>query len=588
MFQQNNSLKCNFNIIFHHISFRTNKGEWTKGLSTNPNKINQIENNKSNINNTYYHIYQYDKSILVNKFIQMYIKMGYIKNKKNKISIKQNNNIYNKHNINNIYNKHNINNIYNLYNIYYNTFICSTNNVRNKQSFCNNNVHDKFGRLALFSRFFFTMPINNINNYFNKQHNDKNINDKFDTSHCEEDPDKGVSKNIDHLKREDEHGKALTNKEMNNNNNNNNNDDNIYNDDNVYNDDNNYNDGNIYNNNNDYAYNNKSNEGSTYPLNEEETNVNLTEDIYPYTDFIIEKCKLNIKSDVDIYENTWYVKLIYDLLNSTKLFFDCTWMSSIIMTTLFMRIIILPLTISSERDRRKQKILSPLLKELTKKLKDNAQDGNIKKAVEFKKKILNIRNTHGISLIPKSIILMAFFQTPLFFIFYFSMKRIASYPDIFKDFTFESPLWLDSLSLPDPYYILPILSSLLLLSNNELTLLIDKKINENNKQSNLNNQEETEFQKNMKKITKLAMRLFYLSSVLFFKSMPSGLFIYFITNTFFQLFITQICKIKIIENFLDLPPLHSKGFITSTNTSQQQTTSQKKIIHMNDLIKRKK
>ncbi|KNC35941.1 inner membrane protein oxa1-2 [Plasmodium falciparum RAJ116] len=331
-----------------------------------------------------------------------------------------------------------------------------------------------------------------------------------------------------------------------------------------------------------------SNEGSTYPLNEEETNVNLTEDIYPYTDFIIEKCKLNIKCDVDIYENTWYVKLIYDLLNSTKLFFDCTWMSSIIMTTLFMRIIILPLTISSERDRRKQKILSPLLKELTKKLKDNAQDGNIKKAVEFKKKILNIRNTHGISLIPKSIILMAFFQTPLFFIFYFSMKRIASYPDIFKDFTFESPLWLDSLSLPDPYYILPILSSLLLLSNNELTLLIDKKINENNKQSNLNTQEETEFQKNMKKITKLAMRLFYLSSVLFFKSMPSGLFIYFITNTFFQLFITQICKIKIIENFLDLPPLHSKGFITSTNTSQQQTTSQKKIIHMNDLIKRKK
>ncbi|KYN99370.1 mitochondrial inner membrane protein OXA1, putative [Plasmodium reichenowi] len=549
MFQQNNFLKCNFNIIFHHISFRTNKGEWTKGLSTNPNKINQIENNKSNISNTYYPICQYDKSILVNKFIQMYIKMRYIKNKKNKISIKQSNNTYNKHNINNIYN---------------NTFKCSTNDVRNKQSFCNNNVHDKFG-LALFSRFFFTMPINNINNYFNKQHNDKNINDKFDTSHCEQDPNKGVSKNSDHLKREDEHGKPLTNKEMNNNN-----DDNICNDDNIY------------------VYNNKSNEVTKYPLSEEETNVNLTDDIYPYTDFIIEKCKLNIKSDVDIYENTWYVKLIYDLLNSTKLFFDCTWMSSIIMTTLFMRIIILPLTVSSERDRRKQKILSPLLKELTKKLKDNAQDGNIKKALEFKKKILNIRNTHGISLIPKSIILMAFFQTPLFFIFYFSMKRIASYPDIFKDFTFESPLWLDSLSLPDPYYILPILSSLLLLSNNELTLLIDKKINENNKQSNLNDQEETEVQKNMKKITKLAMRLFYLSSVLFFKSMPSGLFIYFITNTFFQLFITQICKIKIIENFLDLPPLHSKGFITSTNTTQQQTTSQKKIIHMNDLIKRKK
>ncbi|SOV13830.1 mitochondrial inner membrane protein OXA1, putative [Plasmodium sp. gorilla clade G2] len=551
MFQHNNLLKCNFNIIFHNISFRTNKAEWKKGLSVNPNKRNQIENNKSNINDTYYHIYEYDKNMVVNKFIEMYINMWYIKNQRNKI----NKNI-----------KDNINNIYKKNHIYNNTL--NTKYVRNKQPFYNNNIHDKFG-IVLFSRFFFTIPINNINNYFNKQHNDKKINDKFDMSYCEEGSNKDLPNNNDHLKREEVSGKKLTYTENNNNDNNHIYSDNIY-SDNIYSD-------NIYNNHSKNIF-----------LSEDESKGDITEDIFPYTDFIIEKCKLNIKSDVDIYENTWYVKLIYDLLNSTKIFFDCTWMSSIIMTTLFMRIIILPLTVSSERDRRKQKILSPLLKELTKKLKDNAQDGNIKKALEFKKKILNIRNTHGISLIPKSIILMAFFQTPLFFIFYFSMKRIASYPDIFKDFTFESPLWLDSLSLPDPYYILPLLSSLLLLSNNELTLLIDKKINENNKQSNLYDQEETEFQKNIKKITKLGMRLFYMSSVLFFKSMPSGLFIYFITNTFFQLFITQICKIKIIENFLDLPPLHSKGFITSANTTQQQTASQKKIIHMNDLIKRKK
>ncbi|SOV22364.1 mitochondrial inner membrane protein OXA1, putative [Plasmodium sp. DRC-Itaito] len=586
MFQQNNLLKCNFNIIFHNISFRTNKTEWKKGLSVNPNKIYQIENNKSNINDTYYHIYEYDKNMVLNKFVEMYIKMWYIKNKTYKI----NNN--KKDNINNINNIYNIYNIYNKNHIYNNTL--NTKYVRNKQPFYNNNIHDKFG-LVLFSRFFFTIPINNINNYFNKQHNDKKINDKFDTSYCEEGPNKEVLNNNGHLKREELSGQTLTYTENKNNNNNN---DNIYNDNNHNNSNNNdninndnINNDNIYNNNiySDNIYNNIHNNHSKYIfLSEDESKGDITEDIFPYTDFIIEKCKLNIKNDVDIYENTWYVKLIYDLLNSTKLFFDCTWMSSIIMTTLFMRIIILPLTVSSERDRRKQKILSPLLKELTKKLKDNAQDGNIKKALEFKKKILNIRNTHGISLIPKSIILMAFFQTPLFFIFYFSMKRIASYPDIFKDFTFESPLWLDSLSLPDPYYILPVLSSLLLLSNNELTLLIDKKINENNKQSNLYDQEETEFQKNIKKITKLGMRLFYMSSVLFFKSMPSGLFIYFITNTFFQLFITQICKIKIIENFLDLPPLHSKGFITSANTTQQQTASQKKIIHMNDLIKRKK
>ncbi|SBT74842.1 mitochondrial inner membrane protein OXA1, putative [Plasmodium malariae] len=315
----------------------------------------------------------------------------------------------------------------------------------------------------------------------------------------------------------------------------------------------------------------------------------VTQNIYDtcstYTDFIIDKCKDNIKNDEDTFENTWYVKVIYELLNCTKIMLDCSWVTSIITTTAFMRIIILPLTISAERDRRKQQILNPLIKELTNKLKTNAQNGNIKKALEFKKRILNIRNTHGISLIPKSIILMAFFQTPLFFIFYFSMKKIASHPDVFKEFTLESPLWLDSLSLPDPYYILPFLSSLLLLSNNELTALIDKNLS-----SNISNStyisgagEETDFQKNIRKISKIGIRLFYISSAFFFKSMPSGLFIYFITNTFFQLLITQTCKIKVIERFLDLPPLHSKG-LSFQKMDDHTNIKRKKSVHINDLI----
>lgn len=311
------------------------------------------------------------------------------------------------------------------------------------------------------------------------------------------------------------------------------------------------------------------------------------DEIIPYTHFIIEKCKANMQQDVDNYESSWYVELVHELLNCTKIMFDCSWMASIVATTSFMRMVILPLTVSAERDRRKQKILNPLIKELTNKLKSNAQDGNIKMALEFKKKILNIRNTHGISLIPKSIIMMAFFQTPLFFIFYFSMKKMASYPEVFKEFTFESPLWLDSLSLPDPYYILPLLSSLLLLSNNELTALIDKALS-NSKSSSLPG-DESEFQKKMKHVSKLAMRLFYISSFFFFKSMPSGLLIYLITNTFFQLLTTQICKIKVIERFLDLPPLYSRGlsFQGDTGRNNQSDSKRRKPIHMDDLVKGK-
>lgn len=303
------------------------------------------------------------------------------------------------------------------------------------------------------------------------------------------------------------------------------------------------------------------------------------ETIQSYVQFLIEKCKSQSNVYVDEYGNPWYVEWIFELLSVTKQMLGCSWMSSIIMVTFLMRLIILPLSIASERDRRKQTIVNPIIKEYTNELKRLMEEGNFKKATEYKKRILNIRNTHGISLIPKSIFVMALFQTPLFCIFYFSMKQISSHPEVFKEFTLESPLWLDSLSLPDPLCILPFLSSLVLLSNHELTQLIDKKMEAQKKKQ----VEETDLQKSMKKFTKVGIKLFYIGSVFFFKSMPSGLFIYFITNTFIQFVTTQMCKITAVERFLDLPPLNSKDF-TSFEKNKDVTKSKKTILHMNDLL----
>jgi len=57
---------------------------------------------------------------------------------------------------------------------------------------------------------------------------------------------------------------------------------------------------------------------------------------------------------------------------------------------------------------------------------------------------------------------------PLYLVGYFCLRGIVAHPDAFRGFVVEPALWLDSLVLPDPYGLLPLVSALAVWANLEI------------------------------------------------------------------------------------------------------------------------
>ncbi|QCX33593.1 membrane protein insertase YidC [Caloramator sp. E03] len=111
--------------------------------------------------------------------------------------------------------------------------------------------------------------------------------------------------------------------------------------------------------------------------------------------------------------------------------------------TLIIRFIILPLTISQTRSSVKMGELQPKLKELQEKYKNDPQ--------KLQQKQMELYKEAGVN--PLAGCLPIFIQFPIFIAMYYVIYN-------FKGFAGVPFLWVPSLSMPDKYMILPILSGL--------------------------------------------------------------------------------------------------------------------------------
>ena len=124
------------------------------------------------------------------------------------------------------------------------------------------------------------------------------------------------------------------------------------------------------------------------------------------------------------------------------------WGIAILLTTLFLKVIFLPLTLSASRSAKRMQKLQPELKELKEKYKDNPQKQQTATMELFKKHKVN----------PVGGCLPVLITIPFFFGFY---KMLSSTAEL----RFQSFLWAKDLTAPDTVFVighgsLPIIGSL--------------------------------------------------------------------------------------------------------------------------------
>ena len=148
---------------------------------------------------------------------------------------------------------------------------------------------------------------------------------------------------------------------------------------------------------------------------------------------------------------------------------------------------------------------------------------------------------------------------PVFVTALYSIRGMASHPFDFPSMATCAPLWLDSLCLPDPLFILPGISAGLFLTNLELNGSMDsensqarKAVDRFDKEGRLKNLLSDE---SLGKIKRYGMRGMIIGSMYFTSGFPSACFFFFIPNTFLAIGFGRVMKQAWFRERLGLPKL---------------------------------
>lgn len=216
-----------------------------------------------------------------------------------------------------------------------------------------------------------------------------------------------------------------------------------------------------------------------------------------------------------------YNLLFYQPILNTLIFFYKIFDNfglAIICLTLFIRGLLIPLTLPAIRSAKKIKKLTPELDKIKKKYNHDKK--------RLQQEQLKFYKTHGIN--PASgclpYILQFFILITLYRVFMFFIAGGGKIDDVLVNTRF---LWLD-LTTPDPYWILPILAgaSQLVLSKMMTT--------ETQKVAEVQKKKKEDLADTMGEMQKQMVYLMPLMTVLIGARLPSGLALYWVVTTLFS------------------------------------------------------
>lgn len=248
----------------------------------------------------------------------------------------------------------------------------------------------------------------------------------------------------------------------------------------------------------------------------------------------------------------------------------CSWFSAIILAVIGIRVVTLPVSIAAIRGSREKALIQPQFNELMEKQKQLNLEGEQEKVAEVSRKLQAFNQKHGKFFMLKGTWNLLCFQMPLYVTAFASMRGFAGHPDLFRGFAMESPLWLDSLALPDPYYLMPCFTAAIMLTNTEIFGSIDTEVASSmpteNKASTAVGGQGT-FQKYQKWIMRGSSCMFIPLTCNF----PAGVFVFMSTNLIVATLQNKILRQEALERMLEIPPTIEK--VTAANAAAAATSS---------------
>lgn len=140
------------------------------------------------------------------------------------------------------------------------------------------------------------------------------------------------------------------------------------------------------------------------------------------------------------------------------------WWITIIAYTVSIRTLLLPITVNQIRSTIASHNLKPKIQSMQSEMQRLSNEGKADQKMQKMRELADFLTRNKIN--PVTILAKSLVPIPVFMATFFAIRDMALFP--VTSFVTGGALWFVDLSIPDPYYILPIASSLSLLVSMEV------------------------------------------------------------------------------------------------------------------------
>lgn len=149
------------------------------------------------------------------------------------------------------------------------------------------------------------------------------------------------------------------------------------------------------------------------------------------------------------------IGIVQQTLEFFHLGMDLPWWGAIALGTCIVRFLMFPLVVIAQRNAAKMNNHLPQMQTIQLKLTEARQSGNKIEAMRYTQELMAFMKEKQLNPLKSMIVPLA--QAPLFISFFIGLRRMANAP--VESMSTGGALWFLDLTMPDPYYLLPIITS---------------------------------------------------------------------------------------------------------------------------------
>lgn len=249
------------------------------------------------------------------------------------------------------------------------------------------------------------------------------------------------------------------------------------------------------------------------------------------------------------------VGMVQQCLEYLHVSLDVPWWGAILIGTVVVRVAMFPLVIMSQRNTAVMNNNLPEIQTLQLKMTQARQSGNQLEAARYAQEMMTFMKEKGLNPLKNMLVPLA--QAPFFISFFMGLRGMANCP--VESMTYGGLGWFMDLTVPDQYFLLPLITSATLWATIELGV------------------DGGRLEASNMVMMRYFLRAIPLVMIPFTINFPGAILCYWCSSNFISLIQVGVLKVPAIRDYLKIPklikhtpdnlPIKKKGFVEGAKDS---------------------